>query len=337
MDKSPEHLRDSVLNVKFVDEEGVDIGGLSRETFTILGEKIRDPHYCLFELNDDARTYSINKNSSVNPEHLLYFRFIGRLLAKGILDQFYMNIHFARPIYKLLLGKKLTFKDLKISEPFIYKSFCYIMNNPIEKIGDLLFMTEYESFDTQHIVELVKDGRNMTVTDENKYEYIIKMAEHTMTKGCHIQIMAIKQGMEDLIKHEDLQIFEETELELLINGCPEINVDDWKNNTMLVGYKSTSKEIRWFWRAVRSFNTEDRAKLLQFVTGSSKLPIEGFKGLDKRSGRQMFSIHVGGTQRLPSAHTCFNQLNLPSYESYEDLRKALLYAISECSVGFGFA
>ena len=127
--------------------------------------------------------------------------------------------------------------------------------------------------------------------------------------------------------------------ELLLSGLPDIDVDDWKANTEYAGgYTATSPQALWFWRAVRSFLPEERAKLLQFCTGTSKVPLAGFAALEGVNGVQRFSLHrdFGSVKRLPSAHTCFNQLDLPQYESYDELRRQLLKAANECSEGFGF-
>jgi E3 ubiquitin-protein ligase HUWE1 len=96
--------------------------------------------------------------------------------------------------------------------------------------------------------------------------------------------------------------------------------------------------VQWFWRAVRSFDQEERAKLLQFATGTSKVPLEGFSHLQGIGGKQKFQIHkdFGDVSRLPSAHTCFNQIDLPLYESYEQLKERLLVSITEGATGFGF-
>lgn len=74
------------------------------------------------------------------------------------------------------------------------------------------------------------------------------------------------------------------------------------------------------------------------MPGTSKVPLEGFKALQGVSGPQRFQIHkaYGPVDRLPSAHTCFNQLDLTEYESKEQLRERLLFAMHEGSVGFGF-
>jgi E3 ubiquitin-protein ligase HUWE1 len=94
-------------------------------------------------------------------------------------------------------------------------------------------------------------------------------------------------------------------LELLISGLPDIDIDEWKANTVYEGYTLSSPQIQWFWRAVRSFDQEERAKLLQFSTGTSKVPLEGFAELQGSNGVQKFQIHkgFGDVNRLPSAHT----------------------------------
>jgi E3 ubiquitin-protein ligase HUWE1 len=72
--------------------------------------------------------------------------------------------------------------------------------------------------------------------------------------------------------------------------------------------------------------------------GTSKVPLDGFKALQGVSGPQKFQIHkaYGPANRLPSAHTCFNQLDLTEYETKEQLKERLLLAIHEGSEGFGF-
>ena len=134
-------------------------------------------------------------------------------------------------------------------------------------------------------------------------------------------------------------------------------MDDWKSNTEYHNYTAASQQIQWFWRAVRSFDKEERAKLLQFVTGTSKVPLNGFKELEGMNGVSRFNIHrdYGNKERLPSSHTCFNrklarpcgdsvplltwltELDLPEYESYDILRAQILKAITTGSDYFGFA
>ena len=127
-------------------------------------------------------------------------------------------------------------------------------------------------------------------------------------------------GFREIVPLELISIFNEHELELLISGLPDIDVEDWKANTNYQNYTATSPQVQWFWRAVRSFDKEERAKLLQFVTGTSKVPLNGFKELEGMNGINKFNIHrdFGPKDRLPSSHTCFNRECNPSHdkESY---------------------
>ncbi|KAF7684283.1 E3 ubiquitin-protein ligase TOM1-like [Astathelohania contejeani] len=339
MSANPSVLQEERLSIRFAGEEGVDAGGVSREWYTLIGEAMVNPDYALFTPStDDKVTYFPNKSSHVNPEHLLFFRFAGRVVAKAIREDRLMDVHFSRPFYKYLLDRPVGVEDLESLD--IYKSLIWMRNNSIDEHGmlDLTFSTDYEEFGKVSVVDLIPNGRSIKVTDSNKEDYIRLIAEFTLLKGVAKQLEAFKEGFYEIVDKTVMSIFNEKELELLICGLPDIDVDDWRNNTEYVGYTPGDSVVVWFWRAVRSFGNEDRARLLQFVTGTSRLPIGGFGMLQGSHGIQKFQIHreSGSTKRLPSAHTCFNQLDLPVYESYEELARCLSLAIKECGTGFGF-
>lgn len=165
-----------------------------------------------------------------------------------------------------------------------------------------------------------------------------RVAEHRLTTAIRPQITSFMEGFNELIPEELISIFNDKELELLISGLPDIDLDDLKANTEYSGYSIASPVIQWFWEIVQGFSKEDKARFLQFVTGTSKVPLEGFSALQGISGPQRFQIHkaYGSTNHLPSAHTCFNQLDLPEYTSKEQLQERLLLAIHEANEGFGF-
>lgn len=79
------------------------------------------------------------------------------------------------------------------------------------------------------------------------------------------------EGFHELIPPELISIFDANELELLISGLPDIDLDDMKANTDYVGYKSTDHTITYFWNTLKSFSKEDKALFLQFLTGTSKV------------------------------------------------------------------
>jgi hypothetical protein len=97
------------LHITFRNEEGVDAGGLSREFFGILAKEIFNPNYALFTSTEDGCTFQPNPNSSINPDHLSYFRFVGRIVGKAVSDGFLLDAHFTRSLYKHMLGLKVGF------------------------------------------------------------------------------------------------------------------------------------------------------------------------------------------------------------------------------------
>ncbi|KAJ2806658.1 E3 ubiquitin-protein ligase tom1, partial [Coemansia guatemalensis] len=338
--KTGEEIKRARINVKFRDEEGVDAGGVSREWFQVLARQMFNPNYALFMPSASGRvTYQPNPQSWANPEHLLYFKFVGRIIGKAIVDQRVLDAYFTRSFYKHILGRSVDYRDMEAIDPSYYKSLEWILENDITDVFEETFSIEVDDFGQHRIVDLIPDGQKITVTEENKAEYVRLVTEQRLYRAIKDQINAFLTGFHDVIPKDLIQIFNEQELELLISGMPDVDVDDWRNNTEYHGgYNSSSVQIQWFWRAVRMFDHEERAKLLQFVTGTSKVPLEGFAQLQGNQGVQRFQIHkdFSSPTRLPTAHTCFNQLDLPLYDSFETLKSNLLLAISECSTGFGF-
>ncbi|KAK5009442.1 hypothetical protein LTR28_001051 [Elasticomyces elasticus] len=299
-----------------------------------------NPDYALFTpVAADRTTFHPNQRSSVNPEHLASFKFVGRIIGKALYENRVLDCHFSRALYKRILGRSVSIKDMETLDLDYYKSLVWILENDITDALDLTFSDEIDNFGEIKIVDLIENGHNVPVTEENKQEYVRLIVEQRLTKSVKEQLQWFLEGFHDIVPAELIAIFNEQELELLISGLPDIDVDDWKNNTEYHNYTATAPQIQWFWRAVRSFDKEERAKLLQFVTGTSKVPLNGFKELEGMNGFSKFNIHraFGAKDRLPSSHTCFNQIDLPEYESYEALRQQLYTAITAGSEYFGFA
>jgi len=178
------------------------------------------------------------------------------------------------------------------------------------------------------------------VTDENKVDYVKLVSKHRMTTAIKSQIESFMDGFYELVPPELVSVFSPTELELLICGLPEVDIEELRVNTEYQQFTAGDPYIAWFWDILRSFSSEEKALFLQFVTGTSKVPLDGFAALQGMRGTQKFTIHKaygGADGKLPAAHTCFNQLDLPVYASAEELREKLTFAIKEGSEGFGFA
>lgn len=338
--KSASEIRHGKLNIRFSGEEGVDAGGVTREWYQVLARQMFNPDYALFTpVASDSTTFHPNRTSWVNPEHHSFFKFIGRIIGKAIFDQRLLDCHFSRAVYKKILGRGVSLKDMETLDIEYHKSLVWMLENDITDIITETMSIETEDYGEQKTIDLMPDGRNIPVDESNKAEFVQRVVEYRLITSVEDQLEHFLQGFHDIIPKELVSIFNEQELELLICGLPEIDVDDWRNNTMYTNYSASSPQIQWFWRSIRSFDDEERAKLLQFVTGTSKVPLDGFKELEGMNGPTKFNIHraYGNNERLPSSHTCFNQLDLPEYDSYETLRGSLLLAITEGREGFGFA
>ncbi|XP_051961190.1 E3 ubiquitin-protein ligase HUWE1-like isoform X1 [Xyrauchen texanus] len=338
--KSPEDMKNR-LYIVFEGEEGQDAGGLLREWYMIISREMFNPMYALFRTSPGDRvTYTINPSSHCNPNHLSYFKFVGRVVAKAVYDNRLLECYFTRSFYKHILGKSVRYTDMESEDYPFFQGLVYLLENDVSNLGyELTFSTEVQEFGVCEVRDLKGNGANILVTEENKKEYVHLVCQMKMTGAIRKQLAAFLEGFYEIIPKRLISIFTEQELELLISGLPTIDIDDLKANTEYHKYQSSSIQIQWFWRALRSFDQADRAKFLQFVTGTSKVPLQGFAALEGMNGIQKFQIHRDdrSTDRLPSAHTCFNQLDLPAYESYEKLRHMLLMAIQECSEGFGLA
>ena len=328
------------LHITFRNEEGVDAGGLSREFFAILAKEMFNPNYALFTSTEDGCTFQPNPNSSINPDHLSYFRFVGRIVGKAVADGYLLDAHFTRSLYKHMLGMKPTHHDMEAIDPDYYRNLKTILEYKLADIGlDLTFSIEDHSFGRSQTIDLIPNGRTIHVTEENKEEYVRQVCQHRMTTAIQSQIQAYLDGFHELVSPDLIAIFTPRELELLISGLPDIDVHDLKKNTDYVGWRVTDKEIGWFWNILFSLSRSEKASFLQFVTGSSKVPLAGFSELQGMRGVQKFSIHKqsGKSGALMSAHTCFNSLDLPTYQSEEEMREKLLYAINEGGGAFLFA
>nr|KAF6462000.1 HECT domain and ankyrin repeat containing E3 ubiquitin protein ligase 1 [Molossus molossus] len=171
-------------------------------------------------------------------------------------------------------------------------------------------------------------------------EYVQLVTELRMTRAIQPQINAFLQGFHMFIPPSLIQLFDEFELELLLSGMPEIDVSDWiKNTEYTSGYERQDPVIQWFWEVVEDITPEERVLLLQFVTGSSRVPHGGFANIMGGSGLQNFTIAaVPYTPNLlPTSSTCINMLKLPEYPSKEILKDRLLVALHCGSYGYTMA
>uniref|UniRef100_A0A3P9MUR8 E3 ubiquitin-protein ligase n=1 Tax=Poecilia reticulata TaxID=8081 RepID=A0A3P9MUR8_POERE len=333
--KRPELLK-ARLWVEFEGEKGLDYGGLAREWFFLMSKEMFNPYYGLFEYSaTDNYTLQVNPNSGLcNEDHLTYFKFIGRVAGMAVFHGKLLDAFFIRPFYKMMLEKQITLQDMESVDSEYFNSLKWILENDPEDL-DLRFTIDEELFGETHQHDLKPGGSEIVVTNENKKEYIDLVMQWRFVNRIQKQMTAFKDGFFELIPKDLIRIFDGNELELLMCGLGDVDVNDWRQNTKYKsGYCGDHMVIQWFWKTVLLMDAEKRIRLLQFVTGTSRVPMNGFAELYGSNGPQLFTIELWGTSdKLPRAHTCFNRLDLPPYESFEELREKLNIAI-ENAQGF---
>uniref|UniRef100_A0A8C8LT81 E3 ubiquitin-protein ligase n=1 Tax=Oncorhynchus tshawytscha TaxID=74940 RepID=A0A8C8LT81_ONCTS len=315
------------LYVIFRGEEGLDYGGLAREWFFLLSHEVLNPMYCLFEYAGKSNyCLQINPASTINPDHLSYFCFIGRFIAMALFHGKFIDTGFSLPFYKRMLNKKLIIKDLESIDPEFYNSLIWIRDNNIEECSlEMYFSVDMEILGKLTSHDLKPDGSDLLVTEENKEEYIGLMAEWRFSRGVEGQTKAFLDGFNEVVPLQWLQYFDEKELEVMLCGMQEVDLQDWQRNTVYRHYTRNSKQIIWFWQLVKEVDNEVRLRLMQFVTGTCRLPLGGFAELMGSNGPQKFCI-----EKIHGNILLVNQIN----ECCFNLKEKLLFAIEETE-GFG--
>jgi len=330
----PKDLRKRLM-IKFRGEDGLDYGGVAREWLYLLSHEMLNPYYGLFQYSrDDIYTLQINPDSGVNPDHLSYFHFVGRIIGTAVFHGHHIDGGFTTPFYKMLLNKPITLDDIEAVDPDLHKSLNWILTNDIADVIDSTFSVEHDAFGAIRVHELKPGGKTIQVTEDNKKEYVKLYVTYRWCQGIEQQFLALQKGFHEVIPQHHLRPFDERELELVIGGIGKIDIEDWKSHTRLKHCSSDTPVVKWFWVIVDSYSEEMRARLLQFVTGSSRVPLQGFKALQGSTGAagpRLFTLHLieAPTNNLPKAHTCFNRLDLPSYETKEKMLDKLTQAVEE--------
>nr|CAD7203771.1 unnamed protein product [Timema douglasi] len=339
MKMRPKDMRKRLM-VKFRGEEGLDYGGVAREWLYLLSHEMLNPQYGLFQYSrEDNYTLQINPDSSINPEHLSYFHFAGRIIGIAVFHGHYIDGGFTTPFYKMLLNKPITLIDIEGVDPELHRSLTWMLDNNITGIIDTTFSVEQNSFGVLRVHELKPGGRDILVTEDNKREYVKLYVNYRFMRGIEQQFLALQKGYTELVPSQLLRPFDEREIELVIGGLGSIDIADWKNNTRLKHCTPDTPVVKWFWQIVEEYGEEMRARLLQFFRHDASVTFflvvtESWvcsAGSTGAAGPRLFTIHVieAPAENLPKAHTCFNRIDIPPYDCHAKMYDKLTQAVEE--------
>jgi len=314
-----------------------------------------------------AGLFPLPVNSSAAASLREKFSFIGRLVAKALLDQRYLDLPLSQTFLKAVMGQNLGVADfVSLSETFgrsllSLQQLCAakrklqanrLLNEQevATQIANLRLADckiEDLSLDFtmpgHHDWELKPGGKEINVTIQNLEEYVDLVCDHFLRRGIQTQVESFRAGFSQLLPLDNIKsLFSLSELEQLICGGTETSTDQFWTLEVLQealacdhGFSHQSRAVRHLLEVMVSLSGAERRQFLQFVTGSPRLPIGGFKALNPRLTIVRKEHPSGQADRyLPSVMTCANYLKLPDYSSKEILRERLFLAIQEGQASF---
>ncbi|CAG9769753.1 unnamed protein product [Ceutorhynchus assimilis] len=290
------------------------------------------------------------------------FRFLGKFMAKAVMDSRMLDLPFSLTFYRWLLGHEqcLTLADLKYVSPDIYVTIRKMQaivrqRDEILHNGDLseeekmeqVEKLEYDGCSIDDLgldfvipgynVELMKNGKNTHLSIHNLHVYVKVITHWMLYEGIARQMEALREGFDSVFPSKNLRVFQPEELEQVFCGSPKDHVAGWDVKTLMDccrpdhGYTADSRAIRFLFEVLSSYDSEEQRMFVQFLTGSPRLPVGGFKALSPPLTvvRKTLEPNMNPDDFLPSVMTCVNYLKLPDYSSLEVMRNKLKVAASE--------
>ena len=262
------------------------------------------------------------------------FAFLGKLMGIAIRSKEYLNLNLPSFMWKLIVNDKPTLEDLEGIDSSLVKSLQQVRDiDKMEGMNAEMFAYTFEGtpFTTISVdgrtVELVSNGANVDLTFENRATYCKLVLEYHLQEF-NVQAAAVRKGLGTMIPLPVLSIFCWHELEQLVCGSCEIDVELLEKITEYNGCGKTDAHVRLFWQAINEFNQLERSALVRFVWGRSRLPLTA-AAFTQRFKLQAFSRSPADSY-FPVSHTCFFSLELPAYSSLEIMKDKLRYACFNC-------
>ncbi|XP_012497931.1 PREDICTED: E3 ubiquitin-protein ligase TRIP12 [Propithecus coquereli] len=282
---------------------------------------------------------------TAKPAHIakvkMKFRFLGKLMAKAIMDfrlvslRWFAFLQFCCIIFCERFLEPLRFAFANFTkESLQYALETLTMNGcSVEDLGLDFTLPGFPN------IELKKGGKDIPVTIYNLEEYLRLVIFWALNEGVSRQFDSFRDGFESVFPLSHLQYFYPEELDQLLCGS---KADTWDAKTLMEccrpdhGYTHDSRAVKFLFEILSSFDNEQQRLFLQFVTGSPRLPVGGFRSLNPPLTivRKTFESTENPDDFLPSVMTCVNYLKLPDYSSIEIMREKLLIAAREGQQSF---
>jgi len=288
-----------------------------------------------------------------SPEPLWKFELIGMIVSLAVYNGLTLPVTFPKAMYRKLLDEDVSelhhitdgWSDLASGLTSLLE--WDEANGSVEDVFSRTYEFSVEQFGQPISREMGRSNHwpqfsdrktsNPTdapsVTNENRNSYVSDYIRWLTDISIRPQFEAFKTGFFTCIDRRSITLFDSDTLQSIVEGIQEIDISELRRATRYVGWDASHKTIRDFWSIVKRYDFEQKKKLLEFVTASSRVPVGGMRNLQ-------FTLQKNGVGEesdghLPSSYTCFGIMLLPEYSTKDILRQKLAMAL-ENSKGFGF-
>lgn len=336
-------------------EEGFDSGGVQQEFFRLAIAEALDPDFGAFTIDDRTKMTWFQPGS---PEPVWKFELIGLIISLAIYNGLTLPITFPKCLYRKLLDDSVTeLEHIEDGWPELASGLSCLLgwdeaNGSVSDVFCRTYEFSVESFGQQisrdmasatHWPQFSESSNRNTVDDNpadarlvdsrNRNDYVRDYIQWLTDISIRPQYEAFQRGFYTCLERRSLALFDTDTLQSVVEGVQDIDISEMRKYTRYVGWGANHRTIKDFWSITKKYSTEEKKKLLEFVTASDRLPVGGMKNLQfviQRHGVGDIDGH------LPTSYTCFGTLLLPEYSTKEVLRDKLGMAL-ENSKGFGFA
>jgi len=338
--------RDRCFNITFHNESGIDAGGVFREGIARMVDDLFSEDFDLLLLCPNAQQQvHINTEKYLpNPKHahsglaLDMFEFIGKLMGMSLRAKCSLPFEFPLFIWKKLVGETVQSGDLDsidIITSRLVDSVRYCdqdVDDPItseaafaEKFGETLRF-DYIYGETgagagagagTGTAGSSSMATNRAVTFANRIEFCDALVAARLTAHDNA-VAAMRRGLVEAVPARALWLFSATQLEELVCGSAEFDLEVWKAHTDAEGVPKHTVDL--FWRVMASLGPKEHAGFVRFAWGRSRLP-------PAKEFTVRMKLISGGSAALPQSHTCFFSIEMPHYKTEEEMRHGLMVCI----------
>ncbi|KAM3129436.1 hypothetical protein pb186bvf_018428 [Paramecium bursaria] len=287
------------VKIQFIGDKVQDAGGLLREWLTLLFKEL-----CKFNVLQLCETEDVAYKLCEDSEYCSLIGYaLGCLFLQNLIGHSLRNYQDCQQFLE----------DIRQFDQNLYRGWKFLLENDIiaEDLQEYFIICQGND-----LIELKTGGSAILVDNTNKAEYVELCIQYYTENAVKNQFSQIQAALYKIIHQQLLSIFTIEEFEMLLYGLPFVDVQEWKEQTI---YEAPypNYQTDQFWKIIGEFDQDQLKKFLHYCTGSYRIPINGFSKLESNRGQyakfKIIAIPYKDQNSYPIAHTCFNRLELPSY------------------------